>query len=170
MQQSNDSLSEEFMPGISLRTINQAECIVPNVSPKNEENLMGHVVYMLLPGADYVTSADRDEYRDFHFNISYPAEFEVEVDEIHIGGGAVLRPNEPLMLRASLCDPDGCYRADVPGIGTPLAAFSPKEMIDACSDLLAHLWEQYVLEEDANLKPRAQQIKTFLLRDYTVVR
>ena len=179
MQRSNDSLPDGFVLSSSLKETSQAECIVPvdqSGWPKpnhwNESFIMWaegpqlrHTVCIGITGAVDVALADID----CHSSISYPAEFEVEVRDIHIGGGDVLRPKKPLVLRASLCDPDGCYRAEVPGIETPIAAFGRNEMIDAFTDLLAHLWKEYALEEDANLKPRAQRLKACLLRDYTVV-
>ena len=183
MQRSNDSLPGTSVPSFSLKETSQAECVVPidqsDWGKRNRWNesfilwaegpQLRHTVYIGITGASHVTSTDWREDRDYHSTISHPAEFEVEIRDICIDGGAVLRPNEPLVLRASLCDPDGCYRADVPGIGTPLAAFSPAEMIDAFTDLLAHMWKEYALEEDANLKPRAQRLKACLLQDYTVV-
>ena len=113
---------------------------------------------------------DRDEYNEYYYTSSKPAEFELDIRDVDIGGGVVLRRDEPLLLRASLCDTDGCYRANVPGVGLPLSAFSREEMIEALSDLLALLWEEYAQEEDVNLTVRAQRVKASLLRDYTVVR
>ena len=185
MHRFNNSLPDGSVPTAILKETSQAECVAPidqsgwiNPNSWDEPFVLrpevmqswNTVCTIGFAGTVHVASADGDEYIDCHSSISYPAQFEVKVCDIYIGGGAVLRPNEPLVLLASLCDPDGCYRADVPGIGTPLAAFSPEEMIDAFTDLLAHLWKEYALEEDANLKPRARRLKERILRDYTVVR
>ena len=175
-QRSNDSFPGGFVPGVSLMTASRAERVV-SIDPTGwVASNCGNVLHQnepFVPHAEgqqlVVIPADMDECNEYHSSISYPAEFEVEVCDIHIGGGDVLRPKKPLVLRASLCDPDGCYRADVPGIETPIAAFGRNEMIDAFTDLLAHLWKEYALEEDVNLKPRAQQLKACLLRDYSVV-
>ncbi len=95
-----------------------------------------------------------------------PMDFEMEIRDIRTETGVVLRRKEPMVLRASLDDSDGCYRADIPGLEIPISVFDRAEMKDALNDMLLHLWEEYAREDDVNLTPRARRMKAHLLHNY----
>ena len=93
----------------------------------------------------------------------------IAIRDVRIGRNLILCPRDPLVLRASLCVPDGCYRADVPGLEMPISAYSARELVDAFRDLIAVLWKEYALENDAKLTARGKRLKARLLRDYMEV-
>ena len=93
----------------------------------------------------------------------------ITVGDVRIDQGVALRRYEPLVLQASLCDPDDCYRAEVPGLEMPIAAYGRGELIDALCDLIAVSWKEYALEDDAKLTARGKRLKARLLRDYREV-
>jgi hypothetical protein len=107
-----------------------------------------------------------DAWREIDNATSKPDSLEIAVEEVAIGGDVVLHRREPLVLRASLCAPDECYRAEVPGLELRISAYCRDELIDALRDLIAALWIEYALEDDANLTGRGKRLKARLLRDY----
>ena len=108
-------------------------------------------------------------FREIDYATTKPASLEITVGDVTIGRGVVLRRRETLVLRAPLCEPDECYRAEVPGIELPVAAYTREELIDAICDLIAVSWKEYALEDDAKLTPRGQRLKARLLREYREV-
>ena len=119
--------------------------------------------YEPLVRSYFVVGGDVDD------TTSKPESLEITLRDVKIGRGVVLRRCEPLVLRTTLCDPDGCYRADVPGLEVPISAYDRGELVDAYSELVAVLWKEYALEDDANLTARGKSLKARLLRDYTEV-
>ena len=119
----------------------------------------------------------RTAWPDYEYTTARPELLEVAKSEsvaiairdVRIGQHLILRPHEPLVLRASLCVPDDCYRADVPGLEMPISAYSVWELVDAFRDLIAVFWKEYALEDDAKLTARGKRLKARLLRDYREV-
>ena len=101
-----------------------------------------------------------------HLDISNS--FEIEIQDLSLPDGTILRRRQPLVVLASISDPDDCFHADIPDLDISLAAANRAEMLSALQDLIVFLWQEYALEDDANLTPKAQQLKACLLRDYAV--
>ena len=93
---------------------------------------------------------------------------EIRIHEIPLSDGTILRRHQPLVVLASISVPDDCLHADIPDLDISLAATNRTEMLNALQDLIAFLWHEYALEDNANLTPKAQQLKACLLRDYAV--
>ena len=147
-----------------------------NTASSSVDNLRSYE----LAGRGGVTSAATDQryppvrvrlmaFREFDYATTKPVSLEITVDDVTIDRGVVLRRRETLVLRASLREPDDCYRAEVPGIGLPIAAYTRGELIDAVRDLIAVSWKEYALEDDANLTSRGKRLKAHLLREYREV-
>ena len=127
---------------------------LPGVSSSNFESLPS------MPGL----VAFSDAYDSISF---FP--FELKIQDVELAPGVVLRRRDPLVLRASQTEPDGCLSAEVPGLNTPVAGYGLDEMRDALCDLIAVLWEEYALEDSANLTARAKELKEHLIQNYAVV-
>lgn len=92
--------------------------------------------------------------------------FEIKVQDVPHPSGSTLRRLQPLILHAKRSQSGDCYQACVPDLDIPLVAVSREEMIAALQDLIVVLWDEYALENDANLTPKAKELKGRLLRDF----
>ncbi len=95
--------------------------------------------------------------------------FRIEIQQFALPNGQTLRRHTSLVLLAEITESRDSYIAEVPGLDIPLAAITPQEMQDAIEDLIPFLWQQYALEDDSNLTPKARTLKARLLTDYAVI-
>ena len=94
----------------------------------------------------------------------------VDGDEFPLQDGSALRCRRSLELTVSSTNADDGFKAyRVQGLPITLTAPSHDEAVGALFDLVPVLWQEYALESDANLTPKAQALKALLLRDFAVI-
>ena len=81
----------------------------------------------------------------------------------------VLHRREPLVLRPVPSESGALYQLDIDELEISIAAYSREELVDALHDFLIVLWNEYALEDDANLTINACELKYRLLSDFCVV-
>lgn len=147
----------------NLRSFGFAEWVDVDSTVTGERDSLVRPIHTAWPDYEYTTA------RPELLEVAKLESVAIAICDVRIGRNLILRPRKPLVLRASLCVPDDCYRADVPGLEMPISAYDPRELIDAFRDLIAILWKEYALENDAKLTARGKRLKARLLRDYREV-
>ena len=85
--------------------------------------------------------------------------------------GSVLCSRRSLTLFVDSGDPeDECRVYREQHLPITLVADSHEEAMEALSDIIPALWQDYALEEDSKLTPRAQYLKELLLAFFFVIR
>ena len=61
------------------------------------------------------------------------------------------------------------YQLDVKELEISITAYTREELVDLLHDFIVVLWNEYALEDDANLTANAQELKNLMLNDFYVV-
>lgn len=93
---------------------------------------------------------------------------EIIVQDVEIERGMLSR-REPLVLHPIPSDSGELYQLDVTELEISITAYTREELVDALHNLIAVLWNEYALEDDANLTTNARVLKNRMLHDFYVV-
>lgn len=81
----------------------------------------------------------------------------------------VLHRREPLVLHPFSSESGELYQLEIHELEISITAYSREELVDALQDFFIVLWNEYALEDDANLTVNARELKNLLLSDFCVV-
>ena len=91
-------------------------------------------------------------------------------NEFPLPSGSTLRSHRPLELFVWSTSEDDSFKTyRVLGLPISLMATNHDDAVGALYDLIPVLWIEYASEVDANLSPRARELKALLLRDFFVI-
>ena len=93
---------------------------------------------------------------------------EIVVQDVQFERGT-LRRREPLILRPMSSESGELYQFDVKELEISITAYTREELVDLLHDFIVVLWNEYALEDDANLTANARELKNLMLNDFYVV-